>query len=124
MKAALSPEVREVVEAIHYRPAISIVMPFEPKMSAKAELIQQLKFAIDKVDREVRKNYNDELVEVVIQKLKKIVKDLNFTTFKKSIAIYVSPVFEKVLYLDIPMEPKIMIDDSFEVRDLLQAKKE
>lgn len=124
MKTALSPEVREVIESIHYRPAISIVMPFEPKISAKAELIQQLKFAIDKVDREVRENYQDELAELVIQKLKKIIKTLNFNTYKKSIAIYVSPVFEKVLYLDIPMEQKVMVDGSFEVRDLLQAKKE
>jgi hypothetical protein len=53
MKSALSPEIREIVEATHYRPAISIIMPFEPKMSVKAGLIQQLKFAVDKVDREV-----------------------------------------------------------------------
>ncbi|MBL7745254.1 MAG: hypothetical protein JNN00_17400 [Chitinophagaceae bacterium] len=124
MKTALSPEIKEVVEAVHYRPAISIVMPFEPKMSIKSELNQQLKFAVDKVDREVRKNYKDDLAELVIHKLKKIIKDLNFNTYKKSIAIYVSPVFEKVLYLDIPVEEKIMVDDSFEIRDLLQAKKE
>ncbi|MDP4261275.1 MAG: hypothetical protein Q8941_01980 [Bacteroidota bacterium] len=124
MKSALSPEIREVVEATHYRPSISVIMPFEPKMSGKAELAQQLKFAVDKVDREIRKNYQDDLAGLVMQKLKKIVKNLNYNTFKKSIAIYVSPVFEKVLYLDIPMEEKIMVDGSFEIRDLLYAKKE
>jgi hypothetical protein len=124
MKTALSPDIREVVEAVHYRPAVSIVMPFEPKMNVKSELNQQLKFAIDEVEREIRKNYKNDLADTVIQKLKRIVKDLNFSTLNKSIAVYVSPVFEKVLYLDIPVDQKIMVDDSFEIRDLLQAKKE
>lgn len=124
MKSGLSLEVREVVEAIHYRPSISIIMPFEPKMSGKAELTQQLKFAVDEVDRQIRKSYQDDIADLVISKLKKIVKNLNYSTFKKSIAIYVSPVFEKVLYLDIPMEEKIMVNGSFEIRDLLYAKKE
>ncbi|HEY6504804.1 MAG TPA: hypothetical protein VIZ28_12565 [Chitinophagaceae bacterium] len=124
MKTVLSPEVREVVEAVHYRPAVSIVMPFEPKMSAKAELKQQLKFAIDKVEKEIRAHYPDEPGSLVVEKLKRIVKELNFNTYKKSIAIFVSPVFEKVLYLDIPVEQKVMVDGSFEIRDLLLAKKE
>jgi hypothetical protein len=124
MKQVLSPDIRNVVEAIHYRPAVSLILPFEPKMNAKAELVQRLKYAVDKIDREVRQNYHSDLADLVIQKLKKIVKDLNFNTFKKSIAIYVSPVFEKVLYLDIPMREKIVVDDSFKIRDLLYAKKE
>jgi ribosomal protein L7Ae-like RNA K-turn-binding protein len=124
MKSELSPEIHDVFTAIHCRPSISVIMPFEPKMSAKAELAHHLKFAIEKVDREIRANYQEELADLVMQKLRKIIKNLNFNTFKKSIAIYVSPVFEKVLYLDIPMEEKIMVDGSFEIRDLLYAKKE
>src|SRR6478609_4007882 len=115
MKPAVSPDIRDVVEAIHYSPAISIIMPFEPKMNAKAGLIQQLKFAVDKVDRNVRANYHADLADLVVQKLKKIVANLNFNTFKKSIAIYVSPVFEKVLYLDIPLEQKVDVDGSFKI---------
>ena len=111
MKPALSIEVKEVFEATHYRPAISIIMPFEPQMNAKAVLTHQLKLAIEKVDREVHQNYQNDLADLVIQKLKKVVRELNFNTFKKSIAIYVSPVFEKVLYLDIPMEQKVVVDD-------------
>jgi hypothetical protein len=124
MNTAKSPEIREVIESIHYRPSVSILMPFEPKMSVKAELTQQLKFAVDKVEKEIRQDYRDELATLVIQKLKAIIKNLNFSTYKKSIAIYVSPVFEKVLYLDIPIEQKVVVNGSFEIRDLLYAKKE
>ena len=61
---------------------------------------------------------------LVMQKLRGIIKGLDFEAHKKSIAIYVSPVFEKVLYLDITVEEKIIVDESFEIRDLVFSKKQ
>jgi hypothetical protein len=61
---------------------------------------------------------------LVMHKLRAIIRSLNFNTHKKSIAIYVSPVFEKVLYLDIAVEEKIIVDESFEIRDLVYSKKQ
>jgi hypothetical protein len=124
MKAVLSPEIVDVIEAVQYRPAVSIIMPFEPKMSAKSELAHALKIAVDKVENEVTRAYPDELAQLVIRKLLAIINTLNFNTHKKSIAIYVSPVFEKVLYLEIQVEEKIIIDNTFEIRDLVYSKKQ
>lgn len=124
MQTAMSPEIREVLGAVHYMPSVSIIMPFDPKMNPKAEISHALKLAVDKVQREVSKNYPNELGRLVIQKLRTLLSDLNFNTHKKSIAIYVSPVFEKVLYLDIAVEEKIIVDESFEIRDLVYSKKQ
>jgi hypothetical protein len=124
MNTTMTPELRELIEAVHYRPAVSIIMPFEPKMSLKSEITQALKFAADKVELELKENYPDEMSSLVMQKLKAIYKNLNFNTHKKSIAIFVSPVFEKVLYLDIAVEEKIIVDESFEIRDLVYSKKQ
>ena len=103
MNPIVTPEIREVMEAVLYRPAISIIMPFEPKMSLKTELNHSLKTVSDKVERELLENYPDEIVMLVMQKLRAIINNLNFNTYKKSLAIYVSPVFEKVLYLDLSL---------------------
>lgn len=124
MNSAMSPEIQEVMEAVHYRPAVSIIMPFEPKMTLKAELAHSLKVAAGKVEKELQADYPDDIGQLVIQKLHNIIRELNFNTHKKSIAIYVSPVFEKVLYLDIPVEEKIIVDESFEIRDLVYSKKQ
>jgi Bacterial archaeo-eukaryotic release factor family 3 len=124
MNLTVTQEIKEVIEAVHYRPTVSLIMPFEPKMSLKTELIHSLKTAADKVERELLENYPGELGMLVMQKLRAIIKDLNFNTHKKSIAIYVSPVFEKVLYLDISVEEKIIVDESFEIRDLVYSKKQ
>ena len=124
MNKVMTTELREVMEAVHYRPAVSIILPFEPKMNLKTELTHSLKTAVDKVELELKQNYPDEMAGLVLRKLRTIIRNLNFDTHKKSIAIYVSPVFEKVIYLDIAVEEKIIVDESFEIRDLVYSKKQ
>jgi len=124
MNTFLTPEIREVMEAIHYRPAVSVILPFEPQMRSKADLAYSLQLAADKVERELKVNYPDEMGMIVMQKLRTIIRTLNFNTFKKAVAIYVSPVFEKVLYLDIPVEEQIIVAESFEIRDLVYCKQQ
>lgn len=124
MNKTVMPDVREVLDATHYRPSVSIIVPFEPKMSSKTVIMHSLKVATDKVERDLLENYPNELAFLVMEKLRRIILNLNFNTHKKSLAIYVSPVFEKVLYLDIAVEEKIIVDESFEIRDLVFSKKQ
>ena len=124
MNNAISSDIHELISAVHYRPAISIIIPFEPKMSLKHELQHHLKVITDKLDKQLASEYPKDIYLLIMRKLKAIIKDLNYNTHKKSIAIYVSPVFEKVLYLDVLVEEKIIIDDSFEIRDLVYSKKQ
>lgn len=124
MQPGILPSISDVIDSTPYRPCVSIVLPFEPKMTPKPELIRQLKLAIDKAEQKIRENYNNELAKLVLRKLKALSGNLNFSTFKKSIAIYISPLFEKVLYLDIPLQEKVIVNGAFEIRDLLYAKQE
>lgn len=113
-----------VMHAVKYLPCISLIFPFEPKMNSKDELSYQLKIMTAKVEAELFKNYPAEKAMPVMHKLHDLLKTLNFNTHKKTIAIFVSPIVEKIYYLDIPVEEKIIIDDSFEIRDLVFSKKE
>lgn len=124
MNTVITPEIRDVIEAVHYRPAVSIIMPFEARISLKKELTHALKTAADKVEKELQDLYPDDISTVVMKKLRNILKDLKFDSDKKSLAIYVSPIFQKVIYLDVPVEEKIIVDESFEIRDLLYSKKQ
>lgn len=124
MNTALTPEITEVLEAVHYRPAVSLILPFEPKMGLKTELAYLLKMAARKVELQLKENYPEETINLVMQKLQAIINAVNYNTLKKSIAIYVSPVFEKILYLDLAVEEKIIVDESFEIRDLIYSKKQ
>lgn len=124
MRTKVSPEIKELVEVTHYRPAVSIIVPFEPKMIAENELKHSLKLVSDKTARELQQNYPAEIVQVIMDKLHNSINSLNYNSHKKSIAIFISPVFQKVLYLEIPVEEKVIVDESFEIRDLLYCKKE
>jgi hypothetical protein len=124
MPTKIFPQADEILQAVKYMPCVSIIMPFEPKMSLKTELEHRLKIAISKVDSEIMASYTEEKALAVLRRLRNLVKNLDFNTHKKSIAIFVSPLVEKVFYLDIPVEEKIIVDDSFEIRDLVYSKKE
>ncbi|WP_026770083.1 hypothetical protein [Asinibacterium sp. OR53] len=114
---------KKETKAGYYHPAVSVTLPFEPKMNAKAELYHSLNNAASCVEHELRKSYSEDIVKLMLQKLQELIGNLNFSTNKKSIVIYVSPVFEKVLYLDIAVESKIIVDDSFDIRKLVYNKK-
>jgi hypothetical protein len=124
MSVILTPEINDLMAAVHYRPAVSIIMPFEPKMCSKHTITLMLYNAAEKVEKELEENYPEEMCILIMHKIRSIIKHLNFNTHKKSIAIYVSPVFEKVLYLDITVEEKIIVDETFEIRDLVYSKKQ
>ena len=124
MNIPLSKDEQEVFGAIKYLPAVSIILPFEPFMSFRNELELQLKIIQAKVEEALIKNYPAEKAMPVIVKLQNLIGHLNFNTDKKALAIFVSPIVEKIFYLDIAVNEKIIIDESFEIRDLVDNKKQ
>jgi Bacterial archaeo-eukaryotic release factor family 3 len=123
MNAILSEKEQELNGA-SYMTGVSIILPFEPKMSIKAELEHRLKIALGKAEKKLVFNYPSEKAMPVINKLRQVIRGLNFNTHQKRIAIFVSPLIERVFYLDVAVEEKIVDDESFEIRDLIYSKKQ
>ena len=111
MKSVIPSEVKEVMDAVHYRPAVSVILPFDPKWGTQAELQQEIKYVFDKVERRLADEYPAELYKPVLKKLRHLTEDLKYVKGKKGMALYASPVFEKLLFLDVPVESKILIDE-------------
>ena len=105
-------------------PAISILLPFEPKMSATTELDQKIRTVLYNVKETLKINYSHTQVNEMMLKLNNIVSHLDYRTYKVSLAIFVSPAIQKVYYLDIPVKEKIVVDEPFELRDLVYNKRE
>lgn len=124
MKQVLSPEIREVLDAVHYRPAVSVIIPLNIKTNLQTEAAHKLKSVLDQAERELLANYPDEVSHRVMEKLRRLAKEVRPGNGRKSLAIYASPLFEKLLYLDILVEEKLIIDESFEIRDLVYSKKQ
>lgn len=115
---------RERVETDYVFPSVSIFLPFNPKMKSKASITATLHKAVDEVEEKLFDDFSFEMALVVVHKLKAILKDLNFSSHKRSLAIFVSPIFEKVFYLNTELEEKVLVGTSFHIRDLVKSKKE
>lgn len=124
MNHTINPEVIEIIDASHYRPALSILLPLHIRINLKAEAAYALKVASDKAEIELHKYYPDDVCELIMGRLRKLISIQIVPEQAKSIALYISPVFEKVLYLDSEVEEKIIVDESFEIRDLIYAGKQ
>lgn len=124
MKEQLSPEIKEVMNALHYRPAVSVILPFETKVGLVAELQKDLKYALDKTERQLRDQYPAELVASVMNKFTTLTADIKIPAGKKGMALFASPVFSKLIFLEELVPSRIVIDESFEVRDLVFSKKQ
>lgn len=124
MNIALSRQIDQVLRSAHIEPAVTIILPFNPKMSAKHDIAERIQYAAGKAESLLTNCPDQAFARLVSKRLKHIINNLNYSTFRKSLAIYVSPVFEKVLYLDVDVEEKVVVDGSFEIRDIVYAKKE
>lgn len=112
------------MEQIHHFPAVSIIMPFNPKMCTKKAIDQSLSIELGKIDNDLQVRFPDEMSRLVMQKLQAVLRNLDFSTHSISIAIFISPVFEKLFYLNFPVEKRVVVDESFGIRDLVYCKKE
>jgi len=104
-------------------PSVVIVLPFEPKMRTKAELEPVLAAALSKAEKDLMLKYPSGVAMPVIRRVQAIFRNLNYATHKRSIAIFASAETEKVLYLDLEVEEKVVTDGSFGMQDLVDCKK-
>lgn len=91
MKPQIITEKERLVKTSPYLPAVTVIMPFDPKMTPKITIAGQFSRVVEKVESMVKKDYDSDLSEIAVQKLKRLLRTLNYNTYKKSIAVYVSP---------------------------------
>jgi len=124
MKHSVFPQVKEVLDALRYRPSVSIILPFSAKIALRTELQKEIKYALDKATRLLKEQYPDSLTLPVIEKLHALTQDLKIPAGKLGMALYVSPVFGNVYFLDALPPERVVVDESFEIRDLLFSQKQ
>ncbi len=111
--------------SLGYRfPSVTIFLAFNPKMEKKNKILYSLSRVSREASSQLRLKYPGEMSELVREKLDAIIRNLNFATNTQSLAIFVSPVFEKVYYLDMNLEERVSVKQSLQIRDLVDNKKQ
>ena len=124
MNLLTSTPKRETIATVQFLPAVSIIVPFAPVITPKKTLDCSLKNIMGRVEAILTAGYTVEKAIPVIIKLRNLITSLNYSTHRKSIVIFVSPIIDRVYYLEAEMEEKIVIDPAFKFSDLVFCKKE
>ncbi len=117
MNTVLNEKTRGKISESIYYPCIAMVLPIEKGMGSS----ENLKRLTDRIENEIGSKYRRDKTTHVIEKLHHALSQINYSGNKKSVAIFVSPSYETVLHLDIPLEESIMVDEPFEIRDLVHS---
>ncbi len=121
--ANISKEEKTIISAARQRPSVSIVMTFEAVIASKDEMRHRLQITLDRVKRELLAAYPESKAMPVVLKLQNLVRNVDYSTDKRAIALFVSPQTENIFYLDTPVEDRLVIDNTFSIRDLVYSRK-
>jgi hypothetical protein len=113
-----------VIKHLNLQPFITLLLPFEPKMTPKHILEGRIKCTLEKVKNELYEHYSFVIAKEVFERMLSIINNLDYNTHKKSVAVFVSSDDEKIIYLDVNVEDKFFITNSFQIRQLVIHQKD
>lgn len=119
----VSADERKMISVAKQRPCVSIVMSFEPVIASKDEMAHRLKITLERVKRELLSTYPETKAMPVVLKLQNLIRNIDYNTGKRAIALFVSPQTENIFYLDTPADDHLVIDNGFSIRDLVYSRK-
>jgi hypothetical protein len=104
------------------QPSVAIVFPFDPKMTPKADLDLTVKRLLGTVEKELLARHTAVEAMPVIKRLQQALRGLNYSTHKRSAAVWVSASKAGTTYMDFAVEERLFVDQPFRVRDLANCK--
>lgn len=104
-------------------PAVSIIFPTHPRYPDYKHDQKHLEELVVKVEGELAPRFSKHLSQTILDKLRRTIDTINFGHLSNGLAIYVSPHHAKVVHLPFEVSEKVIVDDSFEIRDLIYSAK-
>ncbi|MBI2271125.1 MAG: hypothetical protein HYU69_12335 [Bacteroidetes bacterium] len=113
----------QVINAKKTAPSVSILLPTHKSDPNHKIDKGELQAILKKTETQLFGDYPENTANLIMQKLNKIVEEIDYQHLSESIAIFVSKDNDVVLNLPFRVSEKLVIDNSFEIRDLVYAGK-
>ncbi len=123
METAQLQETKLLLNAKKSYPSISIVLPTSTKYRQYRQDEEKLKLIINEVEDKIFQQFPASIAAPLIGKLFKLYQEVDFSHLSEGLAIYVSREQAEIFNLSFPVKEKVIIDKSFEIRDLLYETK-
>ena len=103
-------------------PAVSIILYNEAPSPRNEKFQIALKDAIKEAVKKLEEQgYDKRIVRELEEKMTKLEEKVYYENISKSLVMFVSPHYEEILDIPFKVENKIIVDNSFETRDLLRT---
>jgi len=122
-KPQRSIESKTVFQQGKLHPSISILIPVNRKYPQFRLAEKRLKALVKEAEAILKDELSEEMAKSAINKLRATALSVDFTHLSESLAIFVSSEIQKVIHLSIPVEEKLIVGRTFELRDLFFAAK-
>lgn len=103
---------------------VLITLPFEPLSMSKSAIDNRLKEIIYKLELQVYTLFSDKVAEDILERLLSLIGNLNYTSNKKSVTIYLSENIERVYYLNTILKEEIIVGKPFTIRDIFRNEEQ
>lgn len=119
----LPADVFSLFKAKKQYPSVSFLLPVNKLYPKVREEEKKLKGMVKKAGEKLAKELSAKMALSLSEKLNKTLSTIDFSHLSQSLAVFVSPVIQKVVHLTFPVEERIIIGRTFQLRDLLFAAK-
>ncbi|HLG35250.1 MAG TPA: hypothetical protein VI757_10245, partial [Bacteroidia bacterium] len=104
-------------------PSVSIILPVNNKFPHYKAGEERLNFLLKETEKKLVHDFPEKKVQPLISDMYKLAGNIDFRKLSHGLALYVSPDRRKIIHLPFEVKEKVIIDKTFEVRDLLFAAK-
>ncbi len=116
-------EVNQLLSEKNIFPSVSIIFPMDLSQAQYNYNKDKLKLVVKRVQKYLAKEFPATISKPLIVKLIKVYNEVDFKVLSKGLAIYISQNHEKLFRFSFTVKEKVIIDKSFQIRDLLFAAK-
>jgi len=102
---------------------VSIILPAHKEYPHYKQDKMQLKKLIHDVEMRMNGVYDKKVTANVVSSLNKMKSEIDFTHLQNGLVIHYSPMEQKIYHLPFSPSEKLIIDDSFEIRDMVYKLK-
>ena len=104
-------------------PSVSIILPVSNRFPDYKTGEERMKYLLKETEKKLVRDFPESKVQSLIKDMYALSGKIDYKKLSQGLALYVSPYREKIINLPFEVKEKVIIDNTFEVRDLLFAAK-
>ena len=112
----------EFLQGTGHTPSVCLVLPFEPQLYDKSTITCRLKTMLAKAEGRLLQLYSTHKAIPVLTRIQQLITGINYSNYRKGIAILASPYASKLFYLDFPVTETIRTGEYLTIREVVKAK--